>query len=314
MSRLVKVGVIALAIVVGSLPNAGAGPKKSRCAEPNQIIKRDRNWTTIKLPPFPPQPVIGLPGAGQLGQQMSASNYAIDPLDPNRIVVTNQEVVMGTVDGGCTWKEEYKAPQNVPGADVPLNRPANVKDLQILSGPGLERRTLMLTSTNGVGLLISKKDGGPYEEPSSVEGGRFLGSNPAIAVAPSDPKTVYLTTNLYSTFNLLYLSHDGGDNWSLKASYGCSASRFVHNDRSQREVRGELRRLQDRSGSSEPERPDRVQPIRSREIRRRRRDLGNHPSIRDLGSEGHRLGEFGFIHHHRRGGIHAERLSRRNGT
>jgi hypothetical protein len=207
---------VALLLNVSFLPQAESKP--TACKVPNQIIKRGAGWTTIKLPEFPTPASVGIPGAGgSIGYHLNPSVFSVDPFDSRRIVVTNGEMLMGSLDGGCTWREEFRMPATIPNDSVPMGRPPEIRSVRILSGfESAPRRTLVLTgSQRAVELLISSDDGKSFAPPTSIEGGQFIGSQPALASAPSDPSVVYLLTAGVQTVRLLNVSHDAGDTWKL---------------------------------------------------------------------------------------------------
>ncbi|MGH2757905.1 MAG: hypothetical protein ACRDI3_08965, partial [Actinomycetota bacterium] len=64
------------------------------CDVPGQIRPHPVAWYTIKMPRFSSGPQLAL-------------DFAVEPLAPQRIYVTNGIVVMRSTDSGCHWEETY---------------------------------------------------------------------------------------------------------------------------------------------------------------------------------------------------------------
>ena len=96
------VAAAAVAVVVpGLLPVGSAADGLPPCSRPGGFT-RVGDWVAAKAPKF----VERLGGAGQ-----ELSTYAVDPLDPRRVFVTNGTSVMKSLDGGCTWTEIFALPE-----------------------------------------------------------------------------------------------------------------------------------------------------------------------------------------------------------
>ena len=97
-----------------------AAPGVPPCNVPGQITPHPVNWYTVKPPKFP-------------SGEPSISEFAVEPLVPERMYVTNGTVVMRTTDSGCHWSQSYELPGSGAGPTS-----ANSKILEIeVSAPGV---------------------------------------------------------------------------------------------------------------------------------------------------------------------------------
>jgi len=78
-------------VVAGTARAAGVPP----CDIPGQLTPHPFNWYSIRVP--------GLPNG-------SMTDYAVEPLVPNRLWVTDGSTVMRTTDSGCHWSTVYELP------------------------------------------------------------------------------------------------------------------------------------------------------------------------------------------------------------
>lgn len=128
---------------------------------------------------------------------------AVDPADPMVLVVavspgfnqgTGTSGVYRTTDGGTTWTKTYEG-----GNTFLEDMRADPSDFNN-----------QYATINGVG-VIKSTDGGQNWVDSSVGIGPV--GRMELAIAPSDPNTIYLSAQGGGTGSILYSSNDGGATW-----------------------------------------------------------------------------------------------------
>ena len=117
---IVTVLLLAMILVgsfVSALPAAAGGIPE--CSKPGQITPHPKNWYSIKAPIFPSGPQL-------------IRDYAVEPLEAERLYATNGVALMKSVDSGCNWSLSYTLPTEGSGVNA-----ANGKILEIeVSAPG----------------------------------------------------------------------------------------------------------------------------------------------------------------------------------
>lgn len=224
--RSIVATTIVLALVV---PTASAGKKgldlQAPCLghEGSPVQSAGRGWTKISTPDFP-DPL--LPHSGSLGPQPSdldvISDFAIDPANPKRMFATNNQVVVRSEDGGCTWKivlETARARDSRTTPQVAIEVPS--------SGAGTIH--VLIDNFNGLGgnglTFQTSHDWGNSWTTSADFQNESAGMSPCSTVgywfriAPTDSKTLYacLTPSALRLGThpwLFYKSTDGGQTWS----------------------------------------------------------------------------------------------------
>lgn len=176
----------------------------------------DGNWTSIRVPAFPE------------GQPQRVRSYAIDPVTPERLYVTNGMVILASHDGGCTWDLSYPGEPSavddvVSGLPVLGGTIDNVGNLVVVPGePGRPHRVLATKAGPGgesgadyasAGVLVSPDDGRswrlattglpPIPYPYSM-------SQPTVTASG----TAYMWVAHSPGPWALYRSSDAGDSWT----------------------------------------------------------------------------------------------------
>lgn len=218
-----------LTILVVAAPPANAGKRGSNLDAPclghegSPVESAGRGWTKIAPPAF----------AQALLPQWNSdfiSDFAVDPTNPKRMFLTNNQAVMRSEDGGCTWKDVLDVPHD--GAN------ANRVSIEVpMSGSG----TVHVLSVNNSGLygdgvtLQTSHDGGSTWSTSADLKTESIGMNTcsldAFKIAPSEPKKLYLCLTpaslaLSSRPWLFYKSTDAGETWSLQSDLTTTALAF----------------------------------------------------------------------------------------
>lgn len=98
------VALVTTAVLAGPFADGGqtAPSGVPPCSIPGQITPHPVDWYSIKIPFFP------------RGSQV-VTDYAVEPLTPERLYITNGEVVMRSTDSGCHWAQSYALPQGSAG-------------------------------------------------------------------------------------------------------------------------------------------------------------------------------------------------------
>ena len=106
-ARKVVVGLLAGAVLAGPFtPVARTAPSGVPfCDVPGQITPHLPEKVLAANPEIPAWYSVRMPRFST-GPQL-ASDYAVEPLAPQRIYVTNGSVVMRSTDWGCRWEESY---------------------------------------------------------------------------------------------------------------------------------------------------------------------------------------------------------------
>lgn len=194
--RRVAVPAIAAALVV---PGNLAAAQQGGC--PTVTVRGA--WTTAALP------ADGI------------TAYAVEPLDPQRIYVTNGTTLLRSTDGGCTWSEVFSV-GSLPGPDIPLTPLARIKGIEVVrdripapvhllveeeAGPA--RRVHVLTSDDGGETWELRDSGLPPVSGSAVE----------LDSAPSDPTTLYLLLRHTpeSGGEEVFATDNAGRSWSSRS-------------------------------------------------------------------------------------------------
>lgn len=204
---------LTLTLVVG--PFAAPGASAAGACE-NVVPHGD--WTTITGPSFTE------------GSQ-TITTYAVDPVRPRLIYVTNGKTVVKTEDGGCTWKETFKL-ELLPSLDVPVSSAlAVVTSVVVPEDPAARGNVFLLVEERldgtdpdgpsgplpgGIGLrphvIKSEDEGGSWK--AQDQGLPPVGDPRALHFAPSNADIGYVFVG-----NNLYRTADGGQTWQQRGSH-----------------------------------------------------------------------------------------------
>lgn len=144
--------------------------------------------------------------------------YAVEPLAPHRIYVTDGRSVLLSTDGGCDWSEVFSV-SSLPNADKPVTPFAQIKGIEIAlerapatvfllleEEVGPARRVHVLASSTGGESWELRDEGLPAVSGSAVE----------LEAAPADPSTLYLLLRHTpgTAGEEVYASDNGGRSWT----------------------------------------------------------------------------------------------------
>jgi von Willebrand factor type A domain len=108
------VGILAVAVLVAPFATGSASAAGMPfCSVPGQFTPHPIDWYSIKVPSFPS-------GTGLM------TDYAVEPLVPERLYVSNGEVVMRSQDSGCHWTVAYTAPTNHQILEIEVSAPGTL--------------------------------------------------------------------------------------------------------------------------------------------------------------------------------------------
>jgi hypothetical protein len=80
-------------------------------------IPQVRGWTQINEPKFDHVVDQVRAAAGFDGGGIWMTTGAVDPVDPNKIYVTEGRQLLRSTDGGCSWKKIYELPMSPTPTD-----------------------------------------------------------------------------------------------------------------------------------------------------------------------------------------------------
>ena len=218
--------VVVLAAVA---PPAGAAPALD-C--PGKTERPYGRWRLNPVDTFPTRlPLENLASP-------PATGFAVDPHNPRLMFVSDWNSVLRSTDGGCTWEKAFSlydldAPAPPLGCEGDLNFATFYADgcLRITSidvasgGSGPARvfvqihrvyRTPVYFPAGYTTFVLVSKDGGDtfsLLDPTGSENALSIVGTGGLAVAPSDPNTIYATRGDW-THHHIFVSHDAGETWN----------------------------------------------------------------------------------------------------
>ncbi len=214
-----------------AVPVAGAAPPDVACSVPGQVVVEPDGWTRIRAPQFP------FPDGFE-----ALSDYAVDPIAPNRMFVTNGRTVLRSIDGGCTWSQAYRI-DDLPSEQFPfVAATTRILDIVIPASAGAHDRVYLVLMDGAVLFaaggadaaaevarphVVRSLNGGETWE--AADAGLLPQGIPlALLVADTAPNTLYLFTlvgpragtggypsvSANGRFSILFVSRDGGGTWN----------------------------------------------------------------------------------------------------
>lgn len=178
-------------------------------------------WTAIPFPEFPADDnfVLEAGPVSELRPSVEWLESVVDPVDSSIVYATNGMHVARSDDGGCQWKQILSAQLATEPSWVPNRTGANIID-GIYTGTSSETHgdvVVILKNSNLRRILVSQDFGDSWSSP-------FLVSSPgeitSLAVAPGDPKTIYVGVTDRTNWWVgggdveLLRTTDGGETWS----------------------------------------------------------------------------------------------------
>lgn len=221
MSRIRSLGFVLLVSTAVMYLGPVASSQQAGCGVPGAVTPTTKDWDKIAPPRFFLEP-------------QGMRDFAIDPLDPSHLFVTNNKEIMESKDGGCKWASVYQDPTALRiDMEIPVS-----------GTPG--RVILVVTHAEGVIIEISE-DWGQTWSTSADSRQRFVGYFAcryettqlyevgfwsSLVVAPSDAKTMYLclepAANRFNDFlYFIFASTDGGITWEQRSDSNGTIQEFV---------------------------------------------------------------------------------------
>lgn len=191
---------LTLALLAGALlgPPAAAG---DLCPGAGRIV-RHGDWEEIAAPDFP---------AGQ----RALVAQAVQPLDPNRLLVSNGSAVMGSDDGGCTWRALLVLPE-VPSAREPYAR--SVASIVDVATDGRHLYALLVERVGGPRARLLASDDGGLTWRAADAGLPPAGEPEGFEVVLGAPDTAYLALDVGGeVLDTLWATTDAGRTWRLRS-------------------------------------------------------------------------------------------------
>ena len=230
--QLAVVGLTVLASSVVTADVATAAP--SLCSE--KVQKIGGGFELIEMP----QETSSIPSPWT---EPKASAFVVDRFDPRLIYVATATTLQRSTDGGCTWKEVFRIPSLVSGAPVAacsgplrsvleqLTVPAGcgwISDVDIGTTEATRRRLYVQVTTDGrtgdfgtprTTWIYRSDDGGDTFSlllPTGLANAQASYGEGPLAIAPSDPETLYLVRDVTLYKTDVFVSRDGGATWENK--------------------------------------------------------------------------------------------------
>jgi photosystem II stability/assembly factor-like uncharacterized protein len=157
----------------------------------------------------------------------------VDPRDSNTVYVAAQGPLWSaggdrglykTTDGGKTWKAVLSISENTGVTDVVMDP----RDSDVLYAAAYQRRRHVFTLVNGgpEAAIHKSTDGGATWKKLTAglpkeELGRI-----GLAIAPSDPDTVYALVEAARGSGGFFRSRDGGANWEKRGKYNTGSGQY----------------------------------------------------------------------------------------
>lgn len=202
------VAVLSLLLLAGPLALSARTAEVRVC--PNIVVRDD--WATIAAPAFTGSPNLAA--------------YAVHPLNPSMILVTNGEQMFVTENAGCDWKPFDFSLELLPAPNRPVSSATSkIVDIDIPEHP-TGAGSIFITVEEGLrGAVVRPhvfvRRGETTEWRSAIDGlPPAVGGVWGLHVAPSDPNILYLHVRREpATINDdIYASLDGGDSWQKRSS------------------------------------------------------------------------------------------------
>jgi hypothetical protein len=199
---------LAVVLLLSGLGLATSAPASAAppCAAFEQRPGAAGLWSVRSAPTFPTEP-------------QRIVDHAIDVQDSNRWWVTNGHSLLGSTDGGCTFSETFRLPESVtetviqeivvaeqPGGSDRLY--LRVQEILVTLPPS---PSIVPASVLGARSVLRSNDGGQSFTPTTAFTDPRGNERQAIAVAPSNPDIVYVSSG-----SSIDVSEDGGDSWQVR--------------------------------------------------------------------------------------------------
>lgn len=145
--------------------------------------------------------------------------YARDPVEPERLYVTDGVSVLRSVDGGCTWEEglrpEGRDPARILSISVPPSEEAHHGVFLLVEGS----RELGRVPVAQTRIVVSDRFGehGSYRQRPGTGLPPAAAEPVLLRVSPSDPERLYLVVEVGLGSEALYASGDGGGSWEARS-------------------------------------------------------------------------------------------------
>lgn len=213
-----------LVFTVGGILFASAAFAPIRAAVPGCGTDRG-DWTELAVGDYPQ---LGLPSA--YGDFRETTGYAVDPLRPERMWVTNSKSVLRSVDGGCSWHPVFALrPLPVDDQAAPGEVLTELDEIAAIAVPDSRRggdRLYLGVHLRGparqnLGTVIVRSDDGGATWQTLRAGLPPQRELRQLVVAPNDPDRLYavFVSAAKQPPTDVYVSHDGGRSWTNRGGF-----------------------------------------------------------------------------------------------
>jgi photosystem II stability/assembly factor-like uncharacterized protein len=171
---------------------------------------------------------VGLKESGNIGR------IAIDPRDGDAVYVAAQGPMWSgggerglykTTDGGGTWTQVLKGDNEWTGANEVHLDPRDPDVVYATTWQRMRRQWGFINGGPGSGIHKSTDGGKTWRKLSSGLPNEDLGKI-ALAVAPSDPNTIYATVEAANRESGIFRSSDAGSSWRRMSRYSPSSPMY----------------------------------------------------------------------------------------
>ncbi len=209
-----------LLLAGGSLPTSAADLPE--CARPG-AFGRVGDWTSAKAPRF-----VERTG----GRAQDVTTYAVDPLTPRRVFVTNGTSISLTRDGGCTWQEVFSLPETPDDVTPFTAASTTITEIRIAEDAKFRDAVWVLaqeaTSSGGRPHVLYARGSKRGQFVTRESGLPPVGAGHALVVSPANADFLYLQVDagqvqdpglggaVAAPVGGLYASTDGGQSWARR--------------------------------------------------------------------------------------------------
>jgi hypothetical protein len=210
--------VVLAAVVIAATGTAVPMSYAAGCAN---VTTPAKDWTFVKAPSLPTSALAVV-------RDFNGLHATISPVSANLLMVHDSLSVETSIDGGCTWKAGPSL--TAPSAALPHDSYSSMVLQAFWAPTPAEPKTayLVIGSPNNAVFadsphtsVLRTTDGGSSWSALNL-GSAAAGYAPHLAVAPSDPKRLYLSAQygvVLTAPRVVYASTDSGATWTVKSAF-----------------------------------------------------------------------------------------------